>query len=70
MSEFKTDFATTWIIAAITVTLGAWDLYARKYGGGTISEVMLSSARQSPLLPFLFGVLCGHLWWPQEVPKE
>lgn len=65
MSAFDTRFKTTWIVALIAVALGLWDLYARNYPGGTVSEVMLSSARHNPILPFLFGVLCGHLFWPQ-----
>lgn len=70
MSEFKTSFKTTWVILAVALLLGAWDIWARSSPGGTISEVILSSARQSPLLPFLFGVLCGHLFWPQQVTKS
>jgi hypothetical protein len=70
MSAFQTKFTTTWIIAVTAAFLGAWDLYARKFKEGTISEVILSSARSSPLLPFLFGVLMGHLFWAQEVLKN
>lgn len=36
--------------------------------GNTISEVMLKYALMHPLIPFAFGVLCGHLFWFQ-VPK-
>lgn len=36
--------------------------------GNTISEVMLKYALQHPIIPFAFGVLCGHLFWFQ-VPK-
>lgn len=64
--SYKTNFKTTWIIIVVAVVLIAWDLYARKYPGGTISEVILSGARSHPVLPFLSGVLCGHLFWFQE----
>jgi hypothetical protein len=70
MSAFSTKFKTTWVLVVVAVALAAWDLYARKTPEGTISEVILSSARHSPLLPFLFGVLMGHLFWFQEVPKK
>lgn len=67
MSAFTTKLKTTWIVAAISAILLAWDFYARRFDEGTISEVLLSSARSSPLMPFLFGVLMGHLFWPQMV---
>lgn len=67
MSEIHTRFTTIWILVVTTILLGAWDLYARRKPGGTISEVLLNSARSSPLIPFLFGVLMGHMFWFQEV---
>ena len=36
--------------------------------GDTISEIMWA-ASQRPLIPFAFGVLCGHFFW-QRKPKE
>lgn len=30
------------------------------------SVVILTGAKQHPVLPFLAGVLAGHLYWPQE----
>lgn len=66
MGAYKTKLASTWAIAGVALALGLWDLYARRYPGGTLSEVLLSSARAAPLVPFLFGVLMGHLFWPQE----
>lgn len=65
-TAYKTSFKTTWIIILVAVLLIAWDMYARAYPGGTISEVILSGARAHPVLPFLSGVLCGHLFWFQE----
>ena len=69
MSAYSTKFKTTWVVGIVAVALGVWDLYARRFAEGTISEIFLSSAKQSPLLPFLFGVLCGHLFWPQVEDK-
>lgn len=69
MSAFSTKFKTTWILAVVCIALAIWDLYARKQPEGTISEVLLSSARNSPLLPLFVGILLGHLFWPQQVPK-
>ena len=63
--EYHTRFTTVWVLIVTTIGLIAWDLYARKKPGATISEVLLGSAKQSPILPFLFGVLMGHLFFPQ-----
>jgi len=68
--EYKTSFKTTWILGVIGFALIAWDVYARAYPGGTVSEVVLGGAMRHPILPFLSGVLCGHLFWFQQVPKE
>lgn len=35
---------------------------ANKRQGDTISELMWAGSKR-PLLPFLFGLLCGHLFW-------
>lgn len=62
---FKTRFATTWILVLVSALLIAWDLYARQYDSGTISEVTLTWVRAHPILPFALGILGGHLCWPQ-----
>lgn len=58
---------TIGILAGVTVLLIAWDIYAaaNKERGDTISEVVLGFARRHPVIPFLLGVLAGHLLWPQ-----
>lgn len=70
MSVYNTSFKTAWIIVATAAALIAWDLYARHVPGATISEVLLTWACHHPVVPFGFGVLMGHLFWFQEVPKE
>jgi len=37
--------------------------------GETVSVVMLEFSKSYPIIPFLAGVACGHLFWPQ-VPDE
>lgn len=67
---FKTRFATTWILIVVAILLVAWDIYARQYDSGTISEVTLVWVRNHPVVPFLLGVLGGHLCFPQMVVKD
>lgn len=65
-----TKFGTVWVIGLCAVALIAWDIYAAmSTTQPTISVLTLSTAQKHPILPFLTGVLCGHLFWPQ-VTKE
>lgn len=65
----KTSFATAWVIICTAAFLIAYDFYAfRTRGkGDTISEVILSYSLRHPVIPFIFGVLMGHFFWPQVV---
>jgi hypothetical protein len=58
---------THWILLAVIAIVGAWDWWLATHPpeGDTISEVALSTARRHPLLPFVLGVIIGHLLWPQ-----
>jgi len=59
---------TIYILIAAIVLLIGWDIFAYIKGGGeaTISSVILDTSKEFPPLPFAFGVLCGHLFWPQK----
>lgn len=50
----------------ITVMLG-WTIYAYNtpVTDDTISEVMWG-LNKYPLVPFLFGMVCGHWFWPKS----
>jgi hypothetical protein len=50
------------------VLLLAYDLFAVYYFGfeGTISVVVFTLAKSAPIIPFLAGVVVGHLFWPIE----
>ena len=58
---------TIGILVGVTLLLIVWDVYAatNKERDDTISEVVLGFARRHPVIPFLLGVLMGHLLWPQ-----
>jgi len=58
---------TILLILAAIVILGGWDLYvaANAQSGDTISEIVLEASLRRPIIPFVAGVVCGHLFWPQ-----
>lgn len=55
------------ILASALLVVGIYDLYAMLWLDkfATVSMVVLSVAREHPVLPFLAGLLAGHLFWPQ-----
>lgn len=61
--------ATYVAIFVICVLAGAYDVYAMLFLGyeSTFSYVLLDMAHTTPIVPFLFGVLIGHLFWPQKI---
>lgn len=62
-----TKTITILLILVAILILGAWDIYAaaNAIDGDTISEIILEAALRSPIIPFVSGVVCGHLFWPQ-----
>lgn len=57
---------TIGILVFVTAALIGWDIYvATQAGSATISAVVLGWAMAHPVVPFAFGVLMGHLFWPQ-----
>lgn len=55
-----------WILLALALMLLAYEVYAvlNDGSGDTISEVFWHFSKR-PLVPFLTGVVCGHLFWPK-----
>lgn len=59
-------FGTVWVIAVCAVVLIGWDIYAAKSATEpTISALTLHFARRYIIIPYLAGVISGHLFWPQ-----
>lgn len=58
---------TSIVLLCVTLGLVVYDAVViwRAYPAATISEVILAVAQEQPILPFLVGVLVGHLLWPQ-----
>lgn len=63
---------TIGILLAVASGLIGWDIYTAvdPTPGDTISEVLLGGALSHPIIPFLFGVVMGHLFWPQNANKS
>jgi hypothetical protein len=62
------DFSTVWVIGLVAGIIIVFDVCMAKRGkGDTISDVILGNSLRYPVIPFLFGVLMGHLFWPQVV---
>lgn len=55
------------LIAGV-ILLFAYEAYALRsqVRGDTISEIVWTWSERSTLLPFAFGLLCGHLFWPRN----
>jgi len=59
---------TILMLGGSAVLLIVWDIYVyfSPETGDTISEVMLQGAGNHPVIPFVVGVVMGHLFWPQR----
>jgi hypothetical protein len=70
-STLTTRQITIAMILATAFILIVWDIWAYVTVGGeaTISAVILDNSKKYPMLPFSFGVLIGHLMWPQKVKE-
>lgn len=52
------------LFVAALVLLG-WDLFAYLTGKDrTISEIVSKAGWYSPMVPFIVGLVVGHLFWP------
>lgn len=59
---------TLGVMAVASSLLIGWDIVvaANKERGDTISEILLRSSKRVPLIAAAWGVLTGHLFWPQR----
>jgi hypothetical protein len=65
---FRTHRETAWVLGIVSAILIIWDyfMFSNDIDGDTISEVTLRNSIRHPIIPFLFGVLGGHLFWYQK----
>jgi hypothetical protein len=63
---------TQWTLIGVTFALVCYDaaVMSREGVNTTISRVVLQWSQNNPLIPFAFGIVCGHLFWPQPVEKR
>ena len=59
------------LLASISVLLIGWDVWVYLADGSqaTISVVVRDVAQTYPSVPFLLGVLSGHMLWPLPSKK-
>ena len=62
-------------LGVIVLIAVGWDIFAITSLGSdqaTVSRVTYEMAQRYPVIPLLFGILLGHLLWPQskEVSKS
>ena len=56
------------VIALAAVGISVYDIFpaVNKSEGDTISETLLGSAKKVPIVAVVWGILTGHLFWPQR----
>jgi hypothetical protein len=56
---------TRYVLLLVTAALVLYDIWVYYYGGeqATISNVIRNDSRDFPIVPFLIGALCAHLFW-------
>ena len=66
-----TKKTTIIFIVAATAALVIWDFVVagNKVEGDTISEVIWDWSRQTPMIPFVVGFVCGHLFFRRNDGK-
>lgn len=59
---------TAGVIIGVTVVVIVYDVWAASIGGieSTISLVLWENAKLYPIIPFAFGGLMGHLFFPAK----
>jgi hypothetical protein len=58
---------TKFLIILAFCTIFVWDsivMFFAKDMNATISLSIYTLSRQHPIIPFMIGTLCGHVFWP------
>ena len=56
---------TRMLIVFIILVVALWDCYVLYQGQqqATFSVVIYESSKKWPVIPFVLGFLCGHIFW-------
>jgi hypothetical protein len=56
---------TRMLVVFIVAVVAAWDVYVIYQGQqeATFSVVLYESSRRWPVIAFVLGFLCGHVFW-------
>lgn len=59
------------LLLSAGLIVGIWDIYvtARDEPEHTVSATMYDWATRWPVLPFVLGIIVGHLFWP-HFPRQ
>lgn len=63
-----TPYTARIILLIIVLVVITWDVIVT-YGGkpeASLSQVILEKSTRDPIIPFLIGVIIGHLFWPNR----
>lgn len=63
---------TLLFLGALTAVVAIYDVYVLSSAGAeaTISSVIISLSHDFLIIPFLAGVLAGHLFWRMDSNKD
>lgn len=68
----KAKKITLGVMATAAIALVGWDVVvaANDQKGDTVSEILFRSSRRVPLIAAAWGILTGHLFWPQRAGRD
>jgi len=63
---------TVGFIVAVVGLIMIYDVWAITKLGyvATISYTLYQASKSWPVIPLVFGIIAGHLFWPNVVPGE
>jgi hypothetical protein len=60
-------FLVSWLLVAVVLLVGIFDVWVSLTPGQTtVSEYLSDLSRRYPVLPFILGMVAGHLFWGQK----
>jgi uncharacterized membrane protein len=65
---YMTPYIARIILLILVIVVVGWDIWVTNLGDpkASFSQVILDKSMKDPIIPFLVGVLIGHLFWPNR----